>query len=288
MAETWLKCSACRTEIGFGAQHWICSVSTCNRSRTRLVFCSVVCWDSHVATLRHRDAWAVEARAPTKAQWEAELAELGDAAPVAKSSAPSAPIAKSSAPSAASAQAAPIAKSPTPPPKPPAASSGVPRPAPTSDSTQPRGLPPSDPVTPTSSEPRRPPPTSDSTQPTPASLRGPAPTPTPASADATSRHVVPPPPPAPSGTRRVVGEASPASAAAVEGLQLNEVTDRDILIVVSKMKKYIKERSGMNCSDAVAEMLSDHVRVLCDDCIRAAARDERKTVLDRDVPRPRR
>jgi len=54
------------------------------------------------------------------------------------------------------------------------------------------------------------------------------------------------------------------------------------------MKKYIKDRSGMNCSDAVAEMLSDHVRAICDDAIRAVARDDRKTVLDRDVPRARR
>ena len=85
--------------------------------------------------------------------------------------------------------------------------------------------------------------------------------------------------------RRVVGDASPAVAASLEGVKLSEVTDKDILIVVSKMKKYIKERSGMNCSDAVAEMLSEHVRALCDDSIRAAARDDRKTVLDRDVPR---
>ena len=67
MAETdddvWMLCSACRKPIRFGATHWVCSVSTCNRDRTRLVFCSVACWDSHVATLRHRDAWAVEARA---------------------------------------------------------------------------------------------------------------------------------------------------------------------------------------------------------------------------------
>jgi histone H3/H4 len=81
----------------------------------------------------------------------------------------------------------------------------------------------------------------------------------------------------------VVGEP-PASP----GIHLNDVVDNDILIVVSKLKKYIKERSGMNCSDAVAEVLSDHVRALCDDSIRAAGRDERRTVLDRDVPRPRR
>ena len=71
-------------------------------------------------------------------------------------------------------------------------------------------------------------------------------------------------------------------------MHLNDIVDRDMLIVVSKLKKYIKDRSGMNCSDAVAEVLSDHVRVLCDDSIRAAGRDERKTVLERDVPRPRR
>src|SRR5690606_20713922 len=81
----------------------------------------------------------------------------------------------------------------------------------------------------------------------------------------------PGPAPGSAPIRRVVGDASQATAAAVEGLQLSEVVDRDVLIVVSKMKKYIKDRSGMNCSDAVAEMLSDHVRLLCDEAIRAAA-----------------
>ena len=90
--------------------------------------------------------------------------------------------------------------------------------------------------------------------------------------------------PSPTPPRRVVGEPPPAAP----GVHLNDVVDNDILIVVSKLKKYIKERSGMNCSDAVAEVLSDHVRALCDDSIRAAGREERKTVLDRDVPRPRR
>src|SRR5215471_3427371 len=56
----WMRCSACRRDIAFGAVHWVCSVSTCNRNRTRLVFCSVACWDSHVAMLRHPDEWAAE------------------------------------------------------------------------------------------------------------------------------------------------------------------------------------------------------------------------------------
>jgi hypothetical protein len=179
MAETWLKCSACRNPIPYNATHWVCSVSTCNRQRTRLVFCTVSCWDSHVAMLRHRDAWAVEAKAPSKDAWEKELAE--------------------NPPEAAS---MPVAAAPAAP-------------------------------------------------------------------------------------RKVVGSAAPSAAAQAEGVKLAEA-ERDMLIVVSKMKKYIKERSGMNCSDAVADVLSEHVRAICDDSIRAAAREERKTVLDRDVPRPRR
>src|SRR3954465_2325282 len=73
--DVWMLCSACRKPIPFGSTHWVCSVSTCNRDRTRLVFCSVSCWDSHVATLRHRDAWAVEARAPAREDAARELRE---------------------------------------------------------------------------------------------------------------------------------------------------------------------------------------------------------------------
>ena len=147
------------------------------------MFCTVSCWDSHVADARHRDAWAVEARAPSKDAWQRELA----------------------------------ASPPEPAPAKPAA-----------------------PVQPV--------------------------------------------------VRRVVGDApaapAPAHTAAAPAAALNDIVDRDMLIVVSKMKKYIKDRSGMNCGDAVADVLSDYVRAICDESIRAAARDERKTVLERDVPRP--
>lgn len=193
MAETWLLCSACRTDIPYSSKYFQCSVSTCNRARMRLVFCSVGCWDSHVATLRHRDAWAEDKIAPSKGEWEREQASLAASAPE--------------------------------PPKPPA-----PRPAPA----------PGDPV----------------------------------------RRVV--------GTPTASSSVTATPAPATSGPVLNEVTERDTLVVVSKIKKYIKDRSGMNCSDAVADMLSEHLRVLCDDAIRAAGRDERKTVLDRDVPRARR
>jgi len=183
MADPWLKCTACRNPIPFNATHWVCSVSTCNRPRMRLVFCTVSCWDSHVADARHRDAWAVEAKAPTKDAWDKEVA------------------------------------------------ASPPEPAP------------------------------------------------------------PPRPAGPPVVRRVVGEASqPTPTPAATGpsnVQFAEA-EREMLIVISKLKKYIKDRSGMNCSDAVADVMSDHVRAICDESIRAAARDERKTVLDRDVPRARR
>ena len=200
MSDVWMKCTECRKDIAFGAKYFRCSVSTCNRSRFPLVFCSVVCWDIHIGSVRHREAWAEDAVAPSKAAWQAEQADAQKAA------APPPPAAK---------KQVVVERFVTPPQGVPVVSAGA-------------------------------------------------------------------------VNRRVVGEASPTSAAAVEGVTLSEVTDKDILIVVSKMKKYIKDRSGMNCSDAVADMLSEHVRVLCDDSIRAAARDERKTVLDRDVPRPRR
>lgn len=68
MPETWRRCSACKKDIPLGGVHYVCSVSTCNRKRTGLVFCSVDCWEVHLPTERHREAWAVEARAPATAE----------------------------------------------------------------------------------------------------------------------------------------------------------------------------------------------------------------------------
>lgn len=57
-------CSICRKQLAFGQKYQACSVSTCNRKRTALYFCSVECWESHLPTARHRDAWAEEQVAP--------------------------------------------------------------------------------------------------------------------------------------------------------------------------------------------------------------------------------
>ena len=58
--------------------------------------------------------------------------------------------------------------------------------------------------------------------------------------------------------------------------------DKEILVVVSKVKSYIREKAGINTSGAVAGVLSDLVRGLCDKAIENAQNDKRKTVKDRD------
>ncbi|MDD0853579.1 hypothetical protein HBN50_10740 [Halobacteriovorax sp. GB3] len=56
----------------------------------------------------------------------------------------------------------------------------------------------------------------------------------------------------------------------------------DILIVASKLKKYVKEKHGMNTSGNVMEMLSNIVRIQCDRAVEKAKLDGRKTLMDRD------
>jgi hypothetical protein len=171
---TWKNCSGCKSGINFGATYWKCSVSTCNRKRTGMVFCSVPCWEAHLPMMRHREAFAVEDRAPSSSQWAtAQAAERAE-------SSPSPSPARSSSPSSA-----------------------------------------------------------------------------------------------PMKRRRV----------AVDAPESSDDVPRDILIVVSKLKKYIKARSGMNTSDNVTTVLSDHIRKMCDAAVREAGTDERKTVMDRDFRR---
>jgi histone H3/H4 len=62
---SWRRCSSCKKSIGFGARHYVCSVSTCNGQRTGYVFCSVPCFEVHLPGARHKDAAAIESRAPT-------------------------------------------------------------------------------------------------------------------------------------------------------------------------------------------------------------------------------
>ncbi len=63
---TWMLCSSCRKPIAYDTDYYACSVSTCNRKRLPLYFCSLECWDAHLPGARHRDAWAEEKRSPKR------------------------------------------------------------------------------------------------------------------------------------------------------------------------------------------------------------------------------
>jgi histone H3/H4 len=58
--------------------------------------------------------------------------------------------------------------------------------------------------------------------------------------------------------------------------------EEDILVVVSKLKNYVREKSEMNTSADVADILSHMIRRLCDEAIEHARQDGRKTLMARD------
>lgn len=59
--------------------------------------------------------------------------------------------------------------------------------------------------------------------------------------------------------------------------------EQEVLVVISKLKNYIRTKSGMNTSGGVAAVISDRVRTLCDQAIENARKDGRKTVMERDL-----
>lgn len=63
-----------------------------------------------------------------------------------------------------------------------------------------------------------------------------------------------------------------------------ENNEKENLVVVSKLKTYIKSKAGMSTSGKVPDVLSEAIRKLCDAAIDSATKDGRKTVMDRDIP----
>lgn len=57
----------------------------------------------------------------------------------------------------------------------------------------------------------------------------------------------------------------------------------DVLVVTSKVKKHIKEKSEMNTSAETVDVLSKAVERLCAKGIESAKADGRKTVMARDI-----
>ena len=193
-------CSSCRRPLDFGARYYTCSVSTCNRPKLALTFCSLPCFEAHVPTLRHREAWAEEQTAPTYPQWQAEQLARESAAENGRQ---------------VNERDERIARS-----------------AGNSSSNSVRGV-------------------------------GP-----------TAR--------TPSVERQAATAAGQKPAASKELPMSNEVP-KEVLVVVSKVKTYIRAKSQMNTSDAVTEALSELVRATCDQAIEKAKSEGRKTVMARDI-----
>ncbi len=64
---------------------------------------------------------------------------------------------------------------------------------------------------------------------------------------------------------------------------MSEGEKKEVLVVASKLKGYIREQSGgMNTSSAVVDKISDKIREMCTRAIERARTDGRKTVMDRD------
>jgi hypothetical protein len=63
-APVWSKCNVCKKPISFGGTYLKCTVSTCNRKRTQLLFCSDSCWDAHNPDFNHRNPGYTEHIAP--------------------------------------------------------------------------------------------------------------------------------------------------------------------------------------------------------------------------------
>ena len=59
--------------------------------------------------------------------------------------------------------------------------------------------------------------------------------------------------------------------------------DEEILVVASKLKKYIKSAHGLNTSGGALPAISEVVRRVCDEAANNAKNDKRKTLLDRDI-----
>jgi len=67
-----------------------------------------------------------------------------------------------------------------------------------------------------------------------------------------------------------------------ESAESGSENSKDVLVVVSKLKNYIRAKSGMNTAANVAPKLSIIIQRLCDEAIQRASGDHRKTVMERD------
>ena len=85
--------------------YYVCNVSTCNRKRTALRFCTVSCWEVHLPVARHRESWAEERTAPTPQEAAREAAAEAQGARRPRRTIAKPPASASSAPTGGKAEA---------------------------------------------------------------------------------------------------------------------------------------------------------------------------------------
>ena len=78
--------------------------------------------------------------------------------------------------------------------------------------------------------------------------------------------------------RRIITSTTPTGVPN----QTKSSMENEVLVVVSKMKQYIRDLSGMNTSEDVNQIISHMIRIQLDRAIENAKRDGRKTVMARD------
>jgi hypothetical protein len=250
MEETfWRRCSNCKKEIPFAAKYSVCSVASCTKVRAPVQFCSPDCWAVHNEVENHKAAWAVEQIAP----------KAGVSSHAAATSAPTKP-----------AQTSVSSVSPSSPPRPSVA------PTPGSPS-----LPPTKPAQ-TSSQAA-----GDEVLVVVSRLKD-------FIKDAsngmsTSDQVV-----APLSTHvRKMADAGIESAnknarKTMLGRDIPKPApggnNDDVLVIVSRLKEYVRVKADLRTSDEVPAVISEEIRRIARVAIEAARRDGRKTVMGRDIP----
>jgi histone H3/H4 len=233
----WRRCSNCKSPIPFGARYWMCSVSSCSKVRAPTQFCKPDCWAVHEEVAFHKNAWAVENKAPLTA--DAEPAEASTPPRVAS---PSTPASSSRAASGAGAS----------PSGPGDGGGGAEHEVLVVVSRlkelikkESNGMSTSDQVLePFSDQVRR------------LADQGIE------SAKRNNRKTI---------LDRDIPQAGPKG-------------DVDVLVVVSKLKDYVRKRSDLRTSDEVPAAISQELRRLALFAIENARKDGRKTVMGRDVP----
>jgi len=80
--------------------------------------------------------------------------------------------------------------------------------------------------------------------------------------------------------KRIVSSEPSVTAAARPGA--TTLANNEVLVIASRLKDYIQDRSEFSTSGNVMDVLSRHLRALCDRAIDNARASGRKTVMDRD------